>query len=53
MTSRADDKCNPAWDEHDGYHDTGRRGINPTTGSTYEVWSCQCGTKTLERFPRR
>ncbi|GAA1308139.1 hypothetical protein [Saccharothrix xinjiangensis] len=46
-----DDKCIPAWEEHQGYTDTGRRGTNELTGSTYHVYRCQCGAKTLDVFP--
>ncbi|MFD1152597.1 hypothetical protein [Saccharothrix hoggarensis] len=46
-----DGKCNTAWDEHQGYRDSGRHGVNPLTGSAYEVWKCQCGTKTIDVFP--
>ncbi|MBW4717418.1 zinc finger domain-containing protein [Saccharothrix obliqua] len=43
--------CVPEWDEHANFSDTGQRGINELTGSTYEVWVCECGGRTFDRFP--
>lgn len=45
----SDNTCSP--EGHDGYTDSGQRGTNPTTGDQYEVWTCQCGTQNLQRYP--
>jgi hypothetical protein len=43
--------CEPRYDEHANYTDTGRRGTNPDTGNRFEVWACHCGKKTMEVLP--
>jgi len=52
MTTGNGDRCTPEWGDHDGYYNTGRTGTNPLTGDTFEVWSCQCGEKTYESYPK-
>jgi hypothetical protein len=51
MTKDSEDTCVPAWDEHAGFTDTGRRKTDRATGETFQVWACQCGKKTLDIVP--
>ncbi len=51
------DTCNIADEEHDGYHDTGTRttgaGDPPElAGEELQVWSCQCGQRTMDVYTK-
>lgn len=45
-------ECDNEDEVHAGFADTGDRGVNPLTGSEFEIWACACGDKTLEVFPQ-
>ena len=53
-TAPQNSKC---WDAdeldiiHRNHADTGRTGINPLTGDTYQVWVCGCGGHEFQVFP--
>lgn len=35
--------CDSFEDTHAGYTATDRTGVNPLTGDTYTIYTCQCG----------
>lgn len=44
--------CENEDEVHTGYEDSGETGVNPLTGSEFQVWRCACGEKTMEVFPQ-
>lgn len=44
-------KCNPEWDEHQGYKPTKVTWIEslPHKNIVWQVWKCQCGKRKMDR----